>query len=97
MSDEHTPTLQQIAADRDWWSAHAGKHYRDLAHWLRGIAAKCRLSNPQQELLDLARHFDIRANDLSRRSAAPCRCVCYSTCEGFTLKQIPFVETTRGG
>ena len=43
MMDEHTPTLQGIAADRDWWSAAAGKHYRELAHWLRGIAAKCRL------------------------------------------------------
>jgi hypothetical protein len=25
------------------WSADAGKHYRELAHWLRGVAAKCRL------------------------------------------------------
>jgi len=41
MSDEYTPTLQQTPADReDWWSAHAGS---ELAHWLRGIAAKCRL------------------------------------------------------
>src|SRR6266550_5532272 len=43
MTDEHTPTLQDIAADRDWRSRDAGKHYRELAHWLRGIAAKCRL------------------------------------------------------
>jgi hypothetical protein len=54
MTNEHTPTLQQIAADRDWWSADAGRHYRELAHWLRGIAAKCRLPYTQKELLDLA-------------------------------------------
>jgi hypothetical protein len=62
MSDEYTPTSQDIAADRDWWQGDAGKHYRELAHWLRGIAAKCRLPNPQRELLDLARHYDIRAS-----------------------------------
>jgi hypothetical protein len=43
MSDEHTPTSQDIDADRGWWQGDAGQHYRDLAHWLRGIAAKCRL------------------------------------------------------
>ena len=32
MSDEHTPTLQNIAADRDWWSVDAGRHYHELAH-----------------------------------------------------------------
>jgi hypothetical protein len=42
MSQEHMPTLQNIAADRDWWSADAGEHYRELAHWLRGVAAKWR-------------------------------------------------------
>jgi hypothetical protein len=62
MSDEHTPTLQQIAADRDWWSADAGEHYRQLAHWLRGIAAKCRLPYTRRELLDLARRYDTRAD-----------------------------------
>jgi hypothetical protein len=69
MSDEHTPTLQAIAADRDWWSAHAGMHYRELAHWLRGIAAKSRLPYTQRELLDLARRYDARADNLSRRDA----------------------------
>jgi hypothetical protein len=49
MTENHTPTLQQIAADRDWWSVDAGKHYRELAHWLRGIAAKCRLPYTQKE------------------------------------------------
>jgi hypothetical protein len=62
MSDEHTPTLQQIAAERDWWHGDAGKHYRELAHWLRGIAAKCRLPYTRNELLDLARRYDARAD-----------------------------------
>jgi len=67
MSDEHTPKLQQIAADRDWWSDEAGKHYRELAHWLRGIAARCRLPYTQKELLKLARRYDSSADRLSRR------------------------------
>ena len=66
MSDEHTPTLQNLAADRDWWSADAGRHYHELAHWLRGIAAKCRLPYSQRELQDLARRYDARADRLSR-------------------------------
>jgi hypothetical protein len=67
MSHEHTPTLQDIAADLDWWSKDGGRHYRELAHWLRGIAAKCRLPNPQRELLSLARRYEIRANHLEHR------------------------------
>jgi hypothetical protein len=70
MSDEHTPTLQQIAADRDWWSERAGAHYRELAHWLRGVAAKCRLPATQKEILNLARRYESRANHLGRRGAA---------------------------
>ena len=70
MSDEHTPTSQDIAADQDWLQGEVGKHYRELAHWLRGIAAKCRLPDPQRELLEFARHYDIRANHLSGRGAA---------------------------
>src|SRR5437868_11186738 len=61
MSDEHTPTLQGIAADRDLWFRNSGAYYRDLAAWLRSIAAKCRLPNPQQELLRLARQYERRA------------------------------------
>jgi hypothetical protein len=67
MMDEDTLTLQDIAADRDWWSADAGKHYRELAHWLRGIAAKCRLPYTQRELLDLARRYDTRADHTGPR------------------------------
>ena len=59
MMDEHTPSLQQIAADRDWWSVDARSHYRELAHRLRGIAAKCRLPYTQKELLDLARRYEV--------------------------------------
>jgi hypothetical protein len=66
MSEEHTPALQQIAADRDWWSQEAGEHYRELAHWLRKIAAKCRLPYTQKELLDLARRYDNRADRYDR-------------------------------
>jgi hypothetical protein len=71
MSDEHTLTLQQAAADRDWWSAHAGKHYRELAHRLRGIAASCRLPYTQKELLDLARRYETTADRIGRLVAHP--------------------------
>jgi hypothetical protein len=67
MSDEHTPTLQDIAADRDWWLRDSGAHYRELAAWLRGIAAKYRFPNPRQELLSLARQYEPRATYLERR------------------------------
>jgi hypothetical protein len=40
--------------DRIWWQFNAGEHYRELAAWLREVAAKCRLPNPQQELQTLA-------------------------------------------
>jgi hypothetical protein len=71
MSDERGPISQDIAADQDCWQEDAGKHYRELAHWLRRIAVKCRLPNPQQELLGLARHYDIKANHLCGGGAAP--------------------------
>ena len=65
MSDQHTSKFQEIAADRDWWSVDARTHY--LTHWLRGIAAKkCRLPYTQEELLDLARRYEIRADNLDR-------------------------------
>jgi hypothetical protein len=66
MTDGHTHTLQDMVADRECWSTHAGKHYRELAHWLRGIAAKCRLPYTQKELLDLARRYEIRADRIRR-------------------------------
>jgi hypothetical protein len=62
MTNEHTPTLQCAAADRDQWSEKAGAHYRELAHWLRGVAARCRLPYTQKELLNLARRYERRAD-----------------------------------
>jgi hypothetical protein len=59
-------SLRQADADRDWSSADAGGHYHELARWLRGIAAKCRLPYSQRELLDLAQRYDARADRLSR-------------------------------
>jgi hypothetical protein len=70
MTEKHTPTLHYMAADREWWSAHAGKHYRELAHWLRGIAANCRLPYTQKELLDLSRRYDTRADRIGRQAVA---------------------------
>jgi hypothetical protein len=67
MTDEYTPTMQDIAADRDWWR-DSGAHYRELAMWLREVAARCRLPNPQQELLGLARRYERRAAHAERRS-----------------------------
>jgi hypothetical protein len=66
MSDEHTLTLQDITADRDCRSQQYGKHYRQVAHWLRGVAAKCRLPDPQTELLDIAMRYDRLANHSDR-------------------------------
>ena len=58
--------LQGIGTDRDWWLRDSGAHYSELAASLRGIAAKCRLPNPQQELLRLARQYERRAAYLER-------------------------------
>jgi hypothetical protein len=54
--------------DRDWWQLDGGAHYRELAAWLREIAGKCHLPNPQRELLSLAERYDCRANHLDRRA-----------------------------
>ena len=72
MPGEHTPesppTLQDIAADRDWWLRDAGAHYRELAAWLRERAARCRLSKLRSELLNLARRYERRAEQLERKA-----------------------------
>jgi hypothetical protein len=47
--------------------ADAGRHYRELAHRLRGIAAKWRLPYTRKVLLDLARRYDTRADRIGRR------------------------------
>src|SRR5262245_58862614 len=53
MTSDYPPTLQNITADRDWWLRDSGAHYRVLGTWLREMAGKCRLPNPQRELLAL--------------------------------------------
>jgi len=50
------------------WCQSSGTHYRELAAWLREIGGKCRLPNPQRELLSLARRYELRADHLDRRS-----------------------------
>ena len=62
MTDEYTPTMHEIAGARDSWQRHARAHYTEVAHWLRGIAARCRLPYSQRELLDLARRYERRAD-----------------------------------
>jgi hypothetical protein len=53
--------------NQDWWQLD-GTHYRELAAWLRDIAGKCRLPNPQGELLSLARRYERRADHLDRKA-----------------------------
>jgi hypothetical protein len=48
------------------WRRSSSTHYRELAGWLREIGGKCRLPNPQRELLSLARRNEIRADHLER-------------------------------
>ena len=67
MSDEHTPTLQQIAVNRDRWSTDAAEHYRELAQQLRTILAKCPLPNARKELAAMARRYDGIARRGARR------------------------------
>ena len=66
MPDEHSLTLQELAADRDWWFMDAGVHYRELAGWLREIAVRCRLPYTRRELLSLAKRYERRADHLTR-------------------------------
>jgi hypothetical protein len=54
--------LQNTAAASDAWYPDAAGHYREVAQWLRGVAARCRLPNPQRELLTLARKYERRAH-----------------------------------
>ena len=61
MPNQNTQRLQATAADRE-----AAAHYRELAAWLREIARKSTLPNPQQELLGLVRRYEMRAVHLDR-------------------------------
>jgi hypothetical protein len=49
------------------WYVSAGAHYSDLSAWLREVAGRCRLPNPQRELLTLARKYERLAARLERK------------------------------
>jgi len=54
--------------DRDWWQQDGGAHYREVAKWLRDVARRCHLPNPQGGLLNLAHRYQRRAENLERRA-----------------------------
>jgi hypothetical protein len=54
-------------SDPEWYFS-AGAHYSDLSAWLREVAGRCRLPNPQRELLALARKYARLAARLERRA-----------------------------
>jgi hypothetical protein len=51
-SSEVGTSLIGVTGDPIWWQE--ATRYRELATWLHEIARKCKLPNPEQELLDLA-------------------------------------------
>jgi hypothetical protein len=61
------PGGRSAGRDPEWCLAN-GAHYRDLATWLREVAGRCRLPNPQRELLTLARRYERLADHLERRA-----------------------------
>jgi hypothetical protein len=56
-----------MTGDRVWWKE--GRQYRELAASLRDVARKCRLADPQLELIDLARRYERRADQMDRSAA----------------------------
>ena len=46
------PEHRMAWSDPEWYFS-AGAHYSDLSAWLREVAGRCRLPNPQWELLTL--------------------------------------------
>jgi hypothetical protein len=73
MTDDHTPTLQDIAPIRTGGCGTAERITENWSGWLRGIAAKCRLPIARRELLNLAGRYERRAEhfELRARRAAP--------------------------
>jgi hypothetical protein len=69
MTDENKFALHDIATNRDLWLSESRWHYQELAAWLREIAGKCRLPNPQKELLDITRLYERRADHLGREAS----------------------------
>lgn len=67
MTEKDTPRLRD-GSSADHWLRDSGMHYRELAEWLRDIAHKCRLPNPQRELLVLAKRYDLRAEQFQLRT-----------------------------
>jgi hypothetical protein len=67
MTEKDTPRLQN-SSSADHWLRDSGMHYRELAEWLRDIARKCLLPNPQRELLVLAKRYDLRAEQFQLRT-----------------------------
>jgi hypothetical protein len=59
---------ERLMNDRDWWQQDSGAHYGELATWLRDVAQRCHLPDPQGELLSLARRYERRAEHLDRRA-----------------------------
>jgi len=59
-----------MTIDRERGATIDGSHYRELASWLREIARKCRLPNPQRELLILARRYEHRAEYFAEQSGS---------------------------
>ena len=57
-----------MTGDRGWWKE--GRQYRELAASLRDIARKCRLADPELELIDAENgRSAIREVDVSSASA----------------------------
>ena len=56
-----------MTGDWVWWKE--GRQYRELAASLRDIARKCQLADPQLELIDLARLYERRADQMDRSAA----------------------------
>ena len=63
MPDEHAAVLQEIAGP-DWKLWDAATHYDEMARQLREMADACRLPDPRQELLSLARCYELRGESL---------------------------------
>jgi hypothetical protein len=49
------------------WYVSAGAHYSELSAWLREVAGRRRLPNPQRKRLTLARRYERLAARLERK------------------------------
>ena len=60
------PESRLAWSDPEWYFA-ADAPYRDLSACLKEVASRCRLPNPQRELLTLARKYERLAARLARK------------------------------